>query len=254
MKNIEENWNVMAMAYEDFTENSDSYSYSIEWPCVQKMLPNIKGKSIIDLGCGTGRFTFLLEAEEPDVITGIDLSERMLDIARNKAQRNNSTAIFEKRDLNNLDLLKISKVDFIFSSTTFHYILDLDTLFYKLFNLLNEEGSCIITLMNPVYTAGYPVDKRGIFPSDEDWNIRYLDKSLRSYIQPWIEYNDSIDNYLSSSYHHTFSDYFNAIIKAGFHILQVEEPAPPLEWKERLYNRYDSFIQTPSFLILKLAK
>ena len=244
MKNIEENWNVMAMAYED----------SIEWTCVQKMLPNIKGKSIIDLGCGTGRFTFLLEAEEPDVITGIDLSERMLDIARNKAQRNNSTAIFEKRDLNNLDLLKMSKVDFIFSSTTFHYILDLDTLFYKLFNLLNEEGSCIITLMNPVYTAGYPIDKRGIFPSDEDWNIRYLDKSLRSYIQPWIEYNDSIDNYLSSSYHHTFSDYFNAIIKAGFHILQVEEPAPPLEWKERLYNRYDSFIQTPSFLILKLAK
>ncbi len=57
-----------------------------------------------------------------------------------------------------------------------------------------------------------------------------------------------------SSYHHTFSDYFNAIIKAGFHILQVEEPAPPLEWKERFYNRYDSFIQTPSFLILKLVK
>lgn len=73
-------------------------------------------------------------------------------------------------------------------------------------------------------------------------------------MQPWIEYNDTINNYLSSSYHHTFSDYFNAIIKAGFHILQVEEPAPPLEWKERFYNRYDSFIQTPSFLILKLVK
>lgn len=164
MNTIEESWNVMAMAYEDFTENSDSYSYSIEWPCIQKMLPKIKGKSIIDLGCGTGRFTFLLESEKPDVITGIDLSQQMLDIARDKAQRNNSTAIFAKGDLNNLDLINMNKVDFIFSSTTFHYILDLDTLFYKLFNLLNEEGSCIITLMNPVYTAGYPIDKNGIFP------------------------------------------------------------------------------------------
>nr|WP_294489323.1 class I SAM-dependent methyltransferase [uncultured Anaerosporobacter sp.] len=96
MNTIEENWNVMAMAYENFTENPDSYSYSIEWPCVQKMLPNIKGKRILDLGCGTGRFTFLLENEEPDVITGIDLSQQMLDIARDKAQRNHSNAIFQK--------------------------------------------------------------------------------------------------------------------------------------------------------------
>lgn len=254
MNNIEENWNVMAMAYEDFTENSDSYSYTIEWPCIQKMLPDLKDKSILDLGCGSGRFTFLLEKEEPRIITGIDLSQQMLDIAREKSNKNNSKAVFQKGDITNLDLLNTETVDFIFSSTTFHYIIDLNALFSQLYSLLNTGGSCILTLMHPVYTAGYPIDKNGIFPSDDDWSIRYLDKSIRSYIQPWIEYNCLINNYLSSSYHHTFSDYFNAIIKAGFQIIQVEEPAPPDEWKKRFYNRYDSFIQTPSFLILKLAK
>lgn len=254
MNNIEENWNVMAMAYEDFTENSDSYSYTIEWPCIQKMLPNLKDKSILDLGCGSGRFTFLLEKEEPRIITGIDLSQQMLDIAREKSSSNNSKAVFVKGDINNLDLSKTGTVDFIFSSTTFHYIPDITSLFSQLYSLLNTGGSCILTLMHPVYTAGYPIDKNGVFPSDDDWTIRYLDKSIRSYIQPWIEYNSLINNYLSSSYHHTFSDYFNAIIKAGFQIIQVEEPTPPDEWIERFYNRYDSFIQTPSFLILKLAK
>lgn len=254
MNNIEENWNVMAMAYENFTDKADSYSYSIEWPCIQKMLPDLKDKSILDLGCGSGRFTYLLEKEEPRIITGIDLSQQMLDIAREKSKSNNSKAVFLKGDINHLDLLKIGTVDFIFSSTTFHYIPDLNTLFSQLYTLLNTGGSCIISLMHPVYTAEYPIDKNGIFPSDDDWTIRYLDKSIRSYIQPWIEYNSLINNYLSSSYHHTVSDYINAIIKAGFHIIQVEEPAPPDAWKERFYNRYDSFIQTPSFFILKLTK
>ena len=254
MNNIEENWNDMAMAYENFTENSDSYSYSIEWPCIQKMLPDLKDKSILDLGCGSGRFTFLLEKEVPGTIIGIDLSQQMLDIAKEKSNKNNSKAVFQKGDINRLDLIKTGTVDFIFSSTTFQYILDLNTLFSQLYSLLNTGGSCILTLMHPVYTAGYPTDKNGVIPSDDDWTIRYLDKSIRSYIQPWIEYNSLINNYLSSSYHHTFSDYFNSIIKAGFHIIQVEEPAPPDEWKERFCDRYDSFIQTPSFLILKLAK
>ncbi len=57
----EQNWNRMAAAYEDFTESECSYSYAIEWPCIQKMLPDIKDKAVLDLGCGTGRFTFLLE-------------------------------------------------------------------------------------------------------------------------------------------------------------------------------------------------
>jgi len=36
------------------------------------------------------------------------------------------------------------------------------------------------------------------FPKDEDWTIRYLDKRLRGYIQPWIEYNDKIKNFNTS--------------------------------------------------------
>lgn len=254
MKRIEEDWNVMAKAYENFTENTDSYSYSIEWPSIQKLLPRLKDKSVLDLGCGSGRFTFLLEKEGPRIITGIDISQQMLELAREKANIINSKAVFQKGDINNFEFLINDTVDFIFSSTTFHYILDLNLLFTQLYSLLNSDGCCIISLMHPIYTAGYPIDKNGIIPSDDDWSIRYLDKNLRTYIQPWIEYNDLVDNFLSSSYHHTFSDYFNAIIKAGFHIIQVEEPTPPKEWKERFCNRYDSFIQTPSFLILKLAK
>ena len=60
MKNndsIKKDWNSMAEAYEIFNNSEDSYSYNIEWPCVKKLLPELRKKTVVDLGCGTGIFT-----------------------------------------------------------------------------------------------------------------------------------------------------------------------------------------------------
>lgn len=255
MKNeIEKNWDEMSTAYEYFTEDDDSYSDTIEWPCIQKMLPQLNNKRILDLGCGTGRFSFLFEKENPLSVLGVDISEQMLIIAKEKAMSRGSKVKFIQDDISNSDIYINGKFDFIFSSTTLHYIRDIKGLFYNMFNGLEDTGVCIVSLMHPVYTAQYPVDKNGEFPSDDEWVVRYLDKSIRAYVQPWIEYNDSINNYLSMSYHHTVSDYFNAIINAGFTIEKVEEPFPPESWKQNFYGRYNAFIETPSYMILRLSK
>ena len=237
--NFKDNWNEMAKAYEDFTESEDSYSYSIEWPCIKEMLPNLNNKDILDLGCGTGRFTFLLEEKAPKSINGIDISEKMLEIAKEKAKTKKSKAEFIVGNISDIDKYK-GHFDFIFSSTTFHYIRDIKKLFRSIYNVLNNNGICIISLIHPVYSANYPIDKNGEFPRDDQW--------------PWIEYNENIENYLSTSYHHTFSDYLSAALEAGFSVEKVEEPMPPEEWKDKYKYRYEDFIQTPSFLIIKLKK
>ena len=144
--------------------------------------------------------------------------------------------------------------DFIFSSTTLHYIENLDQVFKNIYLLLKAGGKSIISTMHPVYTAQYPIDQMGKFPKDEDWIVKYLYKDVRSYVQPWIEYNDEVENYLSTSYHHTFGDYINAIISSGLMIESIEEPKPPIEWKEKFYKRYASYMEIPTFLIFSLMK
>lgn len=252
MNGIEHSWDRMAAAYEDFTESEHSYSYTIEWPCIKDMLPDLKHKSVLDLGCGTGRFTFLLEELQPRKVTGVDISQNMLDIARQKAALKHSKAEFIKEDISRLNTDQ--KYDFVFSSTVTHYIKDLDSLFTKIFAMLNERCFCIMSVMNPVYTAQYPISNGDAFPGDDEWAVRYLDKRERSYIQPWIEYDDEIEDYLSSSSHHTFSDYINAIVKAGFSIVEIQEPGPPERWKEEQPSRFNAFIETPSFMMLKMLK
>ena len=244
----------MAAAYELFNNAPDSYSYTIEWPCVQELLPDLRGKSILDFGCGTGIFTFLLETYYPARIVGIDLSEEMLKIAKAKGAEKRSAAEFRLGDAGKLASYFEDTFDLVFSSTTTHYLSDLQELFENITRVLKDDGTCILSVIHPVYSAQYPVEHGDIFPGDDAWVVRYLDKGRRAYIQPWIEYNDNFENRLSRSYHYTFSDYLNAILRAGLKIQEIREPMPPEAWKASAFGRYDNYIETPTFMIMKLTK
>lgn len=245
MNHIEQLWNKMATAYEAFTSGENSFSATIEWPCIQKMLPDIKGKSVIDLGCGSGRFTFLLEESAPRKLTGVDISDEMLRLARQKAAERGSKARFIKGDLN--DFVPEDQYDVVFSSTMCHYIFDLFPLFANIYDMLTYKGICIISVMNPMYSAQYPVksgEKKSLDPGSTE----------RGYILPLYGGDDELEELLNCGYHHTFSDYINAIIHNGLTILEMQEPLPPESWKAEAPSRYNALVETPTYLILKLQK
>lgn len=249
-----EEWDSAALAYELFNSSLDSYSYTIEWPCIQKLLPEIRGKSVLDVGCGTGIFTFLLEQYYPANIVGIDFSDGMLNIAEAKKKERRSHVKFIQGDAEYLSDYFEEPFDFVFSSTTTHYIQDLKRLLESIGSVLKPEGICILSVIHPVYSAQYPIEHDNAFPTDDEWVVRYLDRSRRAYIQPWIEYNDDFENRLSKSYHHTFGDYINAVVMAGLKIQEIREPAPPEHWKRSQFGRYDNYIETPTFMIMKLSR
>ncbi len=251
---VKTEWNSMAAAYELFNNSPDSYSYTIEWPCIQELLPDLRGKSILDFGCGTGIFTFLLEQYYPSKLVGIDLSEEMLKLAIAKGNEKKSSAQFIPGDAGKLASYFDETFDLVFSSTTTHYLTDLKELFENIHRVMKPEGACILSIIHPVYSALYPIAHGDTFPGDDEWIVRYLDKRDRAYIQPWIEYNDNFENRLSRSYHYTFSDYINAILQAGLKIQAIREPMPPEVWKATSFGRYDNYIETPTYMIIKLSK
>src|SRR5436309_7019436 len=56
---------------------------ALEEPWVDRLLGDVRGLSVLDLGCGTGRHALRLEAAGA-VVHAIDFSEAMLDQARRK--------------------------------------------------------------------------------------------------------------------------------------------------------------------------
>ncbi len=70
---------------------------------LQQWLP--RGASVLDLGCGPGWSSLFLARAGWNVV-GMDISERMIDIARERAEQENVAVNFELGDLEDFSLEK----------------------------------------------------------------------------------------------------------------------------------------------------
>ncbi len=121
----------------------DDIPFYIE--CIEKY-----GEPVLELACGTGRVSLALAGEGIDV-TGLDISEEMLQRARNKA---------EEKDVD-LDLVKADMTDFSFDRTlntillpvnTMQVLLDIEeyeALFSNVHDHLSGDGRFIFQIFNP---------------------------------------------------------------------------------------------------------
>jgi trans-aconitate methyltransferase len=98
---------------------------------------NLTGnENILDLGCGDGSLTLTLANLVPNgKVVGIDASEGMISVAKEKSQRN---LTFYQIDINDLKLN--DKFDLIFSNATLHWIKDHSKLWHFMKSSLNPLG------------------------------------------------------------------------------------------------------------------
>lgn len=85
-------YNIFSSVYDILTENVD-YQKIADKICSLLSLNGISGGLLLDLGCGTGTLSFLLEDKGFDII-GVDPSEDMLSVAIEKKYELNSNAMF----------------------------------------------------------------------------------------------------------------------------------------------------------------
>lgn len=233
-------------SYKTLRETDSNYNVLLEQPAMKELLPDLTDKTVLDIGCGFGINCVDFINAGARFVTGIDISQKMLTVAR---EQNSSKDI----EYINMDMKEIpslgKKYDLIYSSLAFHYEEDFQRLANDIYNLLNEGGILLFSQEHPINTApqGAPQNKMiKLFNNNmreyilQNYNIRGLRK------ENWFV--DGIEKY-----HRTFADIINALCKAGFRIEEICEPLPSDEALSKRSGLKKEFIR-PTFLIVKAIK
>ncbi len=126
-----------AMAAEYSADNDEGVFNSLyERPAMLSMLGDVKGLRVLDIGCGAGKLTREL-VERRAVVTGIDVSPAMVEIARDRLGQ---LATFSVGDLSEPLPFESGSFDVVVASLVMHYIEEWTPVLKEVLRVLSPDG------------------------------------------------------------------------------------------------------------------
>lgn len=221
-----------------------------EWPTLCKMVGNIEGARVLDLGCGFGWFCrWARNYGHAKSVHGVDLSENMLARAREMTATvagNDYQAItYERADIGGLQV-PLASYDFVYSSLALHYLPteSLRRLLGQVSACLSPGGRFVFSIEHPVVTA----------PADAEWKRREQGTVYWPLNQYWNE-GLRITNWLADGvrkYHRTVETYLSLLLEAGFVLVAFKESCDGLDLRPKL--DVTSEAHRPYFLLVGVQK
>ncbi|MFN0069928.1 MAG: class I SAM-dependent methyltransferase [Chloroflexota bacterium] len=195
---------------------------ALEAPPMQAALGDVRGRTVVDLGCGTGRHA-LWCARNGARVTGVDFSTEMMARARSRLQ--GQDASFVVHDMHQALPFRDGTFDCAISALVLEHIHELEPFFSEMRRVLRPQGRAVISTLHPAMFL------RGS-------QARFTDPDTGLITRP-------------GSVNHSFGDLVMAPVRAGFTLEAVGEHAPDVDFADT-YPRAVRYVGWPMLLILSL--
>jgi len=140
-------FNETAQQYDEwYKEKKGGFIDKIETDLAFAMIETYEGMKILDIGCGTGNFSMKL-AKMGCRVTGIDVSQKMLDVARAKASQGALDIAFITMDAADLKFAD-NEFDAVVSMAAFEFIKDVKIAVSEIFRVVKAGGQILIGTIN----------------------------------------------------------------------------------------------------------
>ncbi|MGL5693309.1 MAG: class I SAM-dependent DNA methyltransferase, partial [Peptostreptococcaceae bacterium] len=142
-----EQYNDFAYIYDELMNDVD-YDGWVKY--IEEIIKNEKAEvqNILELACGTGNLTIPLTKKNYD-IAGIDISDQMLSVAREKAEKEGVELVLLQQDIAELDF-DVTNLDCVLCACDgFNYVTyddELESAFAKTHELLKPGGIFIFDI------------------------------------------------------------------------------------------------------------
>jgi len=211
--------------------SNNVYNAHLERPSMLSMLPDLKGKSVLDLGCGPGVYAehFINHGA---TVTASDISPDMIEIVQKKLGKQLLAYV---ADLSyGMPNEQDSSYDLVVCSLAIHYVKDLTCLFKDVRRVLKKDGSFYFSTHHPL------VD----FQSSPSGN--YFKRELIT--EEWNTIGRPVQ---VQFYRRSLTELFKAISCSDMYVSSLNEGSPSVEMKKISPESYEHLSQKPSFLFIK---
>jgi SAM-dependent methyltransferase len=205
----------------------DYYREHFNSPAFLRFIGDLGGKTVLDAGCGEGYNTRLL-ARRGARIVGVDVSQRMIDLARQEEQREPLGIRYEAASFSDLSLFEDECFDLVVSFMALMDGPDLGGASREIFRVLRPGGELTFSITHPCFmTKGYG------WVEDENGYATKLTVAHYFRRQPYVERwrfkgpaPKDARPFSVPVFPRTLSEYVNTLIKAGFVLEEIGEPRP----------------------------
>lgn len=217
---------------------------AVEHADLLALLPEAKGQRVLDLGCGAGQLARHLAAMGADEVIGVDVSERMLALARGEFAHPRVT--YRRAAMEEV-AFPPGRFDLIVSSLALHYVDDYAGLVQRVARWLAAAGVFVYSIEHPIFTARLPGDGWVLDDAGRRvrWGLdRYADEGAReeTWFVPGVR-----------KIHRTLATLINGLVDAGLTIERVVEPIPSEQWLQDHPLARDER-RRPIFLLVRARK
>ena len=204
-----------------------------ERPAMMNMLPDVRGKHILDAGCGSGWYSEQL-AQRGAIVDGIDSSAAMVDFARSRLERDALNAKLSVGDLSERLPFGDQMFDGIVSALVLHYMRDMRPALREMNRVLKTDGWVQFSTHHPSADAAL-FETRAYF-------------STEHVVDHWDWCGDV------EFYRRSLTEIVDSIRDAGLNIDRIVEPVPTTEFRDQKPDSFAQLMNQPAFLIFRLTK
>jgi ubiquinone/menaquinone biosynthesis C-methylase UbiE len=234
---VSREWDEASKSWADFVlRGNDYYRGEMNNPATFRMIGDIRGKHVLDLACGEGYNTRILAKRGARVI-GVDFSEEMIKLARQKEKRDRRGIKYYVSDAANLKELESEHFDVV---TCFMALMDIER--YKdaiseVARVLKKNGRFVFSITHPCFEYGSTVigEPIAVWKYEEGTSDAAEKEAVHLEIRKYFgitkcevawDMKRLVEPFQTTSFHRTLTDYFQALCKSGFVITRLNEPKP----------------------------
>ncbi|MEK3889516.1 class I SAM-dependent methyltransferase [Bacillus sp. FSL K6-3431] len=229
-------------AYQQMARSIKGLEAAGEWHVFKSLIPELKNKSVLDLGCGFGWHCRFARDQQASSVVGVDISEKMLQKAR---ETTDDPAIsYVQMPIEDIHFSN-SQIDVVISSLALHYIESFEGICKKVHDLLSPGGTFVFSVEHPIFTSR----------NEQDWYCDDQGNRLHWPVDNYQFEGVRETTFLTENvikYHRTISTYMNDLLGAGFTLKAVKEPMPPDEMLNDSVMKDEN--RRPMFLIISAEK